>query len=72
MVSLTADGPLSMKETDTLNGTVTEHDALSVTPDGKTMTIEVLHRRCAEAGLRLRKTVSGTAALTSDSLGRDV
>ena len=41
-VSLTGDGPLSIREVDTLNGTVTEHDTLSVTPDGKIMTVEVL------------------------------
>ena len=40
-VSITADGPLTLHEVDTLNGTVMEHDTLSVSPDGKAMTIEV-------------------------------
>ena len=39
-VSLTADGPLTIHEVDTLNGTVLEHDTLSVTRDGRTMTVE--------------------------------
>ena len=41
-ISMTADGPLSIREVDTLNGTVMEHDTLSVTADGKTMTIEAM------------------------------
>ena len=39
-ISLTAAGPLTIKEVDTLNGTVLENDTLSVTADGKTMTVE--------------------------------
>ena len=40
-VSLTSAGPLTMEEVDTLNGTVVEHDTLTVSPDGKAMTIDV-------------------------------
>lgn len=39
-VSMTAEGPLTVHEVDTLNGAVLEHDTLSVSPDGKAMTIE--------------------------------
>ena len=39
-VSLTSAGPLTINEVDTLNGTVIEHDTLTVSADGKTMTIE--------------------------------
>lgn len=39
-ISLTAAGPLTIHEVDTLNGTVVERDRLSVSADGKTMTIE--------------------------------
>ena len=41
LVSLTADGPLTIREVDTYSGTAVEHDVMSVTPDGKTMTVEV-------------------------------
>ena len=41
LVSLTAAGPLTIHEVDTLNGTVLEHDTLTVSPDGRTMSIEV-------------------------------
>ena len=40
--SLTAAGPLLIHEVDTLNGTVVEHDTLSVSADGRSMTIEAL------------------------------
>ncbi len=40
-MSLTAAGPLTIKEVDSLNGTVLEHDTLTVSADGKTMTIDV-------------------------------
>jgi hypothetical protein len=40
-ISLTAAGPLTLHEVDKLNDTVLERDTLTVSPDGKTMSIEV-------------------------------
>ncbi len=42
MISLKGDGPLTIHETDSLNGKDLEHDTMSVSQDGKSMTIEVL------------------------------
>lgn len=39
-ISLTAAGPLTINEVDSLNGTAIEHDTLTVSPDGKILTID--------------------------------
>lgn len=41
-ISLTAAGSRTIHEVDKLNDTVLEHDTLTLSPDGKTMSIEVM------------------------------